>query len=656
MTIRMKPVVRTSIRILAAVVATPVIIVVVIAALLYVPAVQNWAVGQVADYVSGSTRMSVSVERVRLRFPLDLGIYGLRVTQPNDSLHGVVDTIADARQLVATVRLRPLFGGRVVVDRLDFAGVKFNTAHFVPSARVRGSVERLRLRSRGVDVVGETVALDDARLDGAHLDVALSDTVPPDTSSTPSRWKIAVGRVAVNGSSVTLHMPGDTLRVWARMGALKVERGMFDLFRESYSVGAVDWRGGALAYDNRYAKPQPGFDFNHIALAGIAMHVDSLLYGSGALRLRLRECAMKEKSGLRVSELSGGLRLDSTHIDLPDLRLRTLRSMLTARVGMDLSTFDTRNPGKMRADVKGYIVKSDLTPLLGFMPKAFLRSMPDTPVTINADIDGNMRALRIGQLAVTYPTVGTLRASGRAQNLMNASRLRADIAVEGRTYNLNFIKSLLPKSAASAFNIPQGIGLKAHITADGPRYAVQMRASEGGGTVGGTATIDTRRLAYSARLVADRLHLAHFLPSMPLRPFSGSIVAQGTGFDFLSPRTTLSAHGSVAQFGYGKYDMSGMKLTADVHGGVGRAVLDSHTPLIDGTIDLSALLTRRKVDARLVCDLVNADFFRMGLTRRPLSTSLAANIEMRSDLAHNHLLRGTVGNIVIRDSANAYRP
>ena len=65
----MKPVVKKSLIAVAAVVATPIIILILLAVLLYVPPVQNWAVRQVASYASESTGMTVRVDNVRLRFP-----------------------------------------------------------------------------------------------------------------------------------------------------------------------------------------------------------------------------------------------------------------------------------------------------------------------------------------------------------------------------------------------------------------------------------------------------------------------------------------------------------------------------------------------------------------------------------------------------------
>lgn len=81
----MKPVHKKTLKILAAIVATPIIIVTLLAVLLYIPPVQNWAVGRVTAYVSESTGMSVDIKRVHLSFPLKLSINGFRATQPNDS-------------------------------------------------------------------------------------------------------------------------------------------------------------------------------------------------------------------------------------------------------------------------------------------------------------------------------------------------------------------------------------------------------------------------------------------------------------------------------------------------------------------------------------------------------------------------------------------
>ena len=67
-------------------VLTPLVLILLLSILLYLPPVQNWAVKQVAAYASESTGMDISVKQVRLVFPLKLGVEGVKVLQPIDSL------------------------------------------------------------------------------------------------------------------------------------------------------------------------------------------------------------------------------------------------------------------------------------------------------------------------------------------------------------------------------------------------------------------------------------------------------------------------------------------------------------------------------------------------------------------------------------------
>ena len=106
------------------VVITPFVLILLLAVLLYLPPVQNWAVKQVASYASESTGMDISVEHVQLVFPLKLGVEGVKVLQPVDSLknsrnlalRNKKDTVADSQKMVVDVQFLPLFSNQLMVD------------------------------------------------------------------------------------------------------------------------------------------------------------------------------------------------------------------------------------------------------------------------------------------------------------------------------------------------------------------------------------------------------------------------------------------------------------------------------------------------------------------------------------------------------------
>ena len=206
---------RNIVKLIVGIVLTPFLLFIILAILLYVPPIQNWAVKQVTSYASKQTGMDISVDHVKLVFPLDLGIEGFKMIQQNDSLPAVKDTVADVKRLVVDVQLWPLFKKKVEVDALEFNNLKFSTTNFVHEARVKGNIGQLYLKSHGIDLGKETIKVNDALLADANVNVELSDTVPPDTTKTENNWKINVDQLNIKNTKVTVHMPGDTLQVSA---------------------------------------------------------------------------------------------------------------------------------------------------------------------------------------------------------------------------------------------------------------------------------------------------------------------------------------------------------------------------------------------------------------------------------------------------------
>ena len=144
---------------------TPILLFVTLAALLYVPPVQNWAADKVAAIASEKTGMDITVGTVRLEWPLDLGIDDFRAIHDGD-------TLADVGHLSVDVQLRPLFNKRVVINELSVSDAKLNTNGFISDLRVKGHIGELWLRSDGIDLDQGTAEVNGARLTDSSLDNA----------------------------------------------------------------------------------------------------------------------------------------------------------------------------------------------------------------------------------------------------------------------------------------------------------------------------------------------------------------------------------------------------------------------------------------------------------------------------------------------------
>lgn len=102
----------------------PVVLVILVPVLLYIPPVQDWAVGFATDKVNASTGMDVHVGRLRLRFPLSLSVDDVTV------IEAAGDTMLTARNASVAVKILPLLRGHVDVDglSLDSAFYQFGNA------------------------------------------------------------------------------------------------------------------------------------------------------------------------------------------------------------------------------------------------------------------------------------------------------------------------------------------------------------------------------------------------------------------------------------------------------------------------------------------------------------------------------------------------
>ncbi|MDO4160101.1 MAG: translocation/assembly module TamB domain-containing protein [Prevotellaceae bacterium] len=597
--------------------------------------------------------MEITIEHVSLVFPIDLGVEGFRAIKRNDSLPQVKDTIADVKQLVLEIKLLPLFKQQVELDALEFNSLKLNTADFVHEARVKGSISRLYVKSHSIDWGKQTVNINDALLRDARVNVELSDTVPPDTTESKNYWKITVEKLDIARTGVTIHMPGDTLQIEAYMDKTEARNGYFDLYKGLYTVQCFDLNKGEIKYDNNFEPRIKGLDTNHISLSDIEIGIDSLSYCTPAFSMRLRECSFKEKSGITVESFTSYIGMDSTKVYLPDLYINTPDSYLKADFEMDLDAFDEKNPGKMYLTADCSIGKQDIVRFMGDMPTSAIRQLPNYPLTVNAVLDGNMKYLKLYGLNIKLPTAFNLNAKGYAANITDMDRLLADITFNANTYNMGFVSSFI---GSNSISIPRGIGVKGNVKANGNIYSADLTANEGGGKVKANGKVNIKSMTYDARLDVENLNIDHYVPNNGMGVFTGNMVVNGTGTDFLSKKTKLTAEAGITKFNYDKYNLDGICFKAYITEGKAVADIDSDNPLLRGNIMLDAILDPKEINTKIIAELRHADWYGLHLVEKPLSTSLNCNVDINTNMQDRYIVDGEIKNITINDSSKTYTP
>lgn len=448
----------------------PVVLIVLLAAALYCPPIQNWAVQKATAYASEQTGMKISIDNVRLAFPLDLQINDIKVLKNQDSTYVTAsipqstaerfDTIADINSIFVDIKLRPLFEGKVMVDALDIKYLNVNTTDFIEAARVKGLVKSLTLASHGIDLRQEFMRLDKAYIDGADLDILLADSVPEDTTENKVFWKIQADIAQISNSKIHLHGKGMDLS--SDIKKLKAEKGYFDLGKNEYEIARAELT-------------ESGFDYPPmLSISKTYAEVDSIYFCPPNISAQIAHLKLKENNyGLELKGMSGLLAMDSTSIHVSQFQLQTKYSCLKAGLNMDLNAFDELAPGHIQIAYDAKIGKGDIALFSQYLPRGILTKLPNQDILSTGSFKGSWKNVSIDYLTLNLPNSLSLYVDGKVFNnggkFDNPYAYTTQLNTTLNCKNIDFITQFVdPKLlAGTGISIPRGLPLTASVKLSG---------------------------------------------------------------------------------------------------------------------------------------------------------------------------------------------
>ena len=162
--------------------------------------------------------------------------------------------------------------------------------------------------------------------------------------------------------------------------------------------------------------------------------------------------------------------MDTTRLQLPALEIYTPNSAITANVAFDFRSFTEGKGGDCHADLRASIGRDDLAALArGYLDDAYLQAMPREPLTLHAQVDGNIDHRKSKELVARVPGVVKLTAQGNTHFVMQNHRT-GDFKLELNTRNLQAIRQMLPKSVLQTVNVPDGIDARGTVGFTGNQY------------------------------------------------------------------------------------------------------------------------------------------------------------------------------------------
>lgn len=619
--------------------------------LLYVPPVQNLIRREVTAYASKATGMQIQVERIDLRFPLNLLVRGVEVIQQPD-------TLLSLESLNVRVQAWPLLKGKVEVDEVTLSRVAFNSANLIDGMEIKGVLGRFFLQSHGVDLSNETAVINATELSDTHVQMLMNDTTttPKDTTaSAPVNWKVDLHQLKLKNVSFSMQLPADSMRMAAHIGEATIDDAQADLKNQFYGLKQFLLSGTSASYDTGAAKPVEGFDASHIAVRDVSIGLDSLLYKGRDMKAVIREFTMNERSGLSVTSLTGRAFSNDSIISVPGLKLQTPHSEidLSAHTYWELVNIPTT--GRLSANLNAYIGKEDVMLFTGGLPDSFKEAYPFRPLVIRAGTDGNLKEMQISRFTADLPGAFSLEGEGILENLADSITRSGTIGLKMKTQNLNFLTGLSGEVPNGTLVIPDSMNLVAQVDIKGPEYKANLHLKEGQGAMNVNAALNTATEVYKADLKIDNLQLHHFLPKDSIYELSLSAAADGRGLDVMSYRSYAKLDLALDRLHYAQYHLSNVHLTGALKGALVTANLTSDNELLKMTTDAEYNLAHSYPDGKVTVDVIRLDLHELGLMPEPMKRPLAFNLsaETRQNRVFTHFISGDMKlNLSARSGVN----
>lgn len=567
------------------------LLVVMLAASLYLPPVQRWAVDRLTAYLQEETGLEVSIGSVHLAFPLDLRLGQVHVAQAETDVIDVAHVLVD-------LDLTHLFRKRIGVEAIELKDGSIYSTDLIETLCMEGSLGSLRVVADDIDLRRQKVRVNEATLDGCVLDIKLREAAEEDTTeSAPVDWQIDVDKVRIHNSRFTIQNEPPDFKFGIAIREASLDAGDIRLSDEAYLVGNVKLAVDSLRY-------------NQLAFRDMELELDKFSY-------------------------------DSTHLTLAKLDLLTPNSSAQGNVHLEWNALTPQKRGQIKANMQASLGSEDVLSLATeYMPDGLAACYPSQPLNIELLVSGNVDSLALQTCTLTMPTVIDVRATGSLQNLTDSTAIGADLKWDITTMDLSCVNRYL---GLDQVHFPKMVLHADTRMRQASRFFADALLMEDKGRAHLTGDVDLNTMAYQADARITDLQLHDFLPNDSLYLFTANAKVSGHGTDMLSPRTKLSAQAAIEHLGYGTWNLDSIHADCLLEDGKAMLEMSSYNDLLcmQGCID--AAIKERKVDAAAFnMDLNHIDLYTLRLVDKPLAASMVMHVDGSSDFLQTHNLAARI--------------
>ena len=630
---------------------TPLTVLLLLIGSIYLPSVQRWAVGRLIHTLEEQTGWKITVEEMRISFPLRVQVDKLLATEQGD-------TVIWVNELRTSLPLMPLFNKRIEVPQLNLRDALV--------AMPLDSLNRSRIDARLGNMEAGHVQVDLSSMDIDIAAVSLADgffaytqTDTTETSEPGPPMSININRVDLTRFASYIHLYPSGVHTDAVIDRGAVDKVMVEIPDFNLLVEHINVDLTRASYATDTAKVRlPYVDYSHMSYHDAHADIDGLSINSkGLVQMDINQLSLREQCGAQLEHFQGYFKLEDKVVNMRNFMLATPKSQLTGDLILPLSLFSGDEEAIVTAELKGTLAPQDLYYYTRISLDSMLYSpgghkqLADVPLSVDLRSRGSLSALEIYNLELRQEGFIALTASGTATHILDEHRRTASLRSSIQTGPA--AKLLLAMAGIDKASGSVTLPAKMDLDLDGTLHGDQITADLHLGTPRGSLTLNglyaLRQQRYKLDGHLNGLDVAQFMPRDSIGVISGSIKADGAGFSL----KTRNKNGLVAvaldEVNYKNYKLRDLSLDGFLRGDSVSVSLQSYDPSAQLSGDIAGTLItagkRPSFGGKIDLDVSHLDLQALGLSDSIMQGSLRLTADLYSDFAETHMVDGQLSGL-----------
>jgi hypothetical protein len=613
--------------------------------LIYIPPIQTLLKDVACSMVQKSTGMEISIERFRLKFPIDISLQGVKVIEAQG------DTMATVGEALVDVKLLPLLHLDAQVNKLNLRDAYYRMVASDSSMIMTLRVDELVTQgATSANIAKSEINLDKAVMNGGSVNLYMNVWKQIPKPSEPGTFLIKANDLQLNNFSFAMSMLPtiDTLTLDAADISLK--KGVVDLRNNVITASSLAVNGSDITYmaptaqyvathpapapspyesipmeiradtvkiNNSKAlyttvgvSPTKGFDASYIQVSDLNISVENFFNRSSSIRLPITSLKASERCGVQISSGYGTVEMDSTGLSLDNLSINTIYSEIKADMFMSTAFMSMNPDANMSADVVANIGVPDM---VAFMPDLrnytkLIPKMGNLDLKLNAS--GSLNNLSIPKLKLSVPSLLSLDASGSVSNVMTPSKMNGKLTFDGKLINPAPFDNML---SLGDIKLPP-FTIKGDASVVNNNYAAQFKLQSVSGNIAAKGRVGLNTERYYADIDVNDLNISKFMPDLGIGTLTAHLSAEGAGFNPTKTGASTDIVADISHIDYNGNSLSDIYAVASLHDGDMSLEVDSDNPIFLGHIEGTGRIASDDYTVDLTAALKYIDLQALGLS------------------------------------------